>query len=823
MHYTSNDIVCITGGTLSSKADSLPLHAVSFDSRKIHWPHETLFAALPGEQRNGYHYIPEAYEKGVRHFLIQEAADAIEHTFPEGIFIRVPDVLKALQQLAAHHRKNMKMPVIAITGSNGKTVIKEWLHQLMSETNRVARSPKSYNSQIGVPVSLLQVDAASDYAIIEAGISKPGEMNRLATMISPDIGILSFMGEAHAEHFLCPEEKIREKLILFHDVKKLIYCSDSDWVRNAISAFATSHTSTSLFDWGTHPNAILQVVEETKQHHGLQLTCRYQSRLFRFYIPFNDAASRFNALSCVATLLALGFDIDAYLKGLAALVPVEMRLQQKQGIHDCILINDSYSADFDALKIALDFLEQQSGSYNRTLILSDLPETGVNESASYERLARLLNNCSLHRLIGIGPALHTHKNLFAPIPLTHFYETTEAFIKTIDLSGFQREAILLKGARRFQFERISSLLEEQLHETVLEISMNALRNNVKAYRRLLQPGVRCMAMVKAFSYGSGSHEVAGLLQDEGVEYLAVAYTDEGIALRKSGIQLPIMVMNPSSTEFESLVRYKLEPELFSFRILQDFTDYLHRRGILQYPVHVKLDTGMHRLGFLESECKQLCDTLTENKSVRVVTVFTHLAASEDPLQDAYTEKQANVFKSICTSLQHSLGYSFLRHVCNSAGIVRHPQLHFDMVRLGIGLYGADNSLPLDFVASLKSSITQIKHLRAGETVGYGRRGKLERDSAIATVRVGYADGYPRALSNGIGHMLVNGQQAPVIGNICMDMTMLDVTGLDVQEGDPVIVFGESPTVSEIAQLAGTIPYEILTGISQRVKRVYYQE
>ncbi|MFM7710708.1 MAG: bifunctional UDP-N-acetylmuramoyl-tripeptide:D-alanyl-D-alanine ligase/alanine racemase [Ferruginibacter sp.] len=823
MQYTSNDIARITGGRLSGIADSVSLHAVSFDSRKIHWPHETLFAALPGEQRHGYQYIPEAYEKGVRHFLIQETANTIEQTYPDSLFIRVPDVLKALQAVATHHRKQTHLPFIGITGSNGKTVIKEWLHQLMSETYRVARSPKSYNSQIGVPVSLLQVDSSNDYAIIEAGISKPGEMKRLEAMICPDIGILSFMGEAHAEHFTSPEEKIREKLILFHHAKKLIYCSDSEWVCKAITAFATEHTKTVLFDWGSSSSAMLQVLEETQLNDGLQITCLYQSKLFNIHIPFNDAASRFNVLTCVATLLALGLNIDVYLKALTSLVPVEMRLQQKQGIHDCILINDSYSADFDALKIALDFLEQQSGSYKRTLILSDLPETGTNEPANYERLAKLLDTRSLYRLIGIGPSFLKYQHLFSSESLTHFYETTEAFIKTIDLSIFQREAILLKGARRFQFERISTLLEEKLHETVLEISMNALRNNVKAYRRLLKPGVRCMAMVKAFSYGSGSHEVAGLLQDEGVEYLAVAYTDEGIALRKSGIQLPIMVMNPSSTEFESLVRYKLEPELFSFRILTEFTSYLHLRGIRQYPVHLKLDTGMHRLGFLSTELKTLCTILSENQAVRIESVFTHLAASEDPSEDNYTEKQAAVFKTCCNSLQTILGYSFLKHVCNSAAIVRHAHLHFDMVRLGIGLYGADNNLPLDYVATLKTTITQIKKLRAGETVGYGRKGKLERDSAIATVRVGYADGYPRALSNGIGYMLVNGQKAPVIGNICMDMTMLDVTGLDVQEGEMVIVFGESPTVSEIANLAGTIPYEILTGISQRVKRVYYQE
>jgi alanine racemase len=823
LHYTSDDIARITGGALTGEADSVPLHAVSFDSRKIHWPHETLFVALPGEQRNGYQYIPEAYEKGVRHFLIPETADGIGPLYPDSIFIRVPDVLNALQQVATHHRNQTQLPFIGITGSNGKTVIKEWLHQLMSETNRVARSPKSYNSQIGVPISLLQVDASNDYAIIEAGISKPGEMERLAAMIRPNIGILSFMGEAHAEHFSSPEEKIREKLTLFHHAQKLIYCSDCEWVRKAITTFASEHTETELFDWGTHPDAILQVIEETKLDDGLQLTCHYQSRSLNVHIPFNDAASRFNALTCVATLLALGLTIDEYLKAFLSLVPVEMRLQQKQGIHDCILINDSYNADFDALKIALDFLEQQSGSYKRTLVLSDFPASETNKSANYERLAKLLENRSLHRMIGIGPALLKHKQLFSFIPLTHFYDTTEAFIKTMDSSVFQREAILLKGARRFQFERISTLLEEQLHETVLEISMNALRNNVKAFRRLLKPGVRCMAMVKAFSYGSGSHEVAGLLQDEGVEYLAVAYTDEGIALRKSGIQLPIMVMNPSTTEFESLVRYKLEPELFSFRILSDFTGYLQLRGIMHYPVHLKLDTGMHRLGFTESVCPRLCSVLSQNDSLRVVTVFTHLAASEDPLQDDYTKKQAAVFNTCCDLLQATLGYSFLKHICNSAAIVRHPHLHFDMVRLGIGLYGADNSLPLDCVATLKTSVTQIKELPAGETVGYGRKGKLERDSAIATVRVGYADGYPRALSNGIGYMLVNGQKAPVIGNICMDMTMLDVTELDVQEGDPVIVFGESPTVSEIATLAETIPYEILTGISQRVKRVYFQE
>ncbi len=823
MHFYSHDITTITGGQLAGTPQSNVLRYISFDSRKIHLPKETLFVALSGLHRDGHQFIADAYEKGVRTFLINKKNEPISTAFPDCACIRVPDVLHALQKLAAAYRKQLPFPVIGITGSNGKTVIKEWLYQLMGDEKRVARSPKSYNSQIGVPVSVLQVDSENDFALIEAGISKPGEMSRLAAVIQPTIGILGFMGEAHAEYFSSPEEKIMEKLTLFHDVNQLIYCSDDTLVRDAMQSLVSEHPHINLIDWGAHPDAIVQVTEETRTAEGLRITVYYQHQSITVEIPFTDAASRFNALTCLTTLLTLGFETALLKKGLAELIPVEMRLQQKQGIHGCILINDSYNADFDALKIALDFLEQQSGSYKRTLILSDLPETGVQESASYERLGKLLNNRSLHRLIGIGPTLLNYRNLFASIPLTHFYETTDAFIKTMDLSIFQRESILLKGARRFQFERISALLEEQLHETVLEISMNALRNNVKAYRRLLKPNVRCMAMVKAFSYGSGSHEVAGLLQDEGVEYLAVAYTDEGIALRKSGIQLPIMVMNPSSSEFESLVRYKLEPELFSFRILTEFTSYLQLRGIMHYPVHLKLDTGMHRLGFMESACPRLCSVLSDNGSIRVLTVFTHLAASEDPLQDDYTKKQAAVFNTCCDSLQTALGYSFLKHICNSAAIVRHPQLHADMVRLGIGLYGADNSLPLDCVATLKTTVTQIKELPAGETVGYGRKGKLERDSAIATVRVGYADGYPRALSNGIGYMLVNGQKAPVIGHICMDMTMLDVTGLDVQEGDPVIVFGESPTVSEVATLAGTIPYEILTGISQRVKRVYFQE
>ncbi|MEY3678850.1 MAG: hypothetical protein RI924_991 [Bacteroidota bacterium] len=786
------------------------------DSRTVNDAAYGLFFALK-QRRDGHSFIPEIYHAGVRSFVISDPAFEVS-SYPDANFYLVENTLAALQLLAAHHRAKFHYPVIGITGSNGKTIVKEWLYELLSPVHHIIRSPKSYNSQIGVALSLWGMTHDHTLAIIEAGISQRGEMEALARMIQPTIGILTHIGAAHDEGFASKEEKVQEKLKLFNGAELLIYPQES------LSGLEDDLKSKSIFSWGEN-GADLQIIKTQHTEQGAAITAKYQQRELSIQVPFKDEASITNASTCWATLLALGDETAALTGRLSQLHPVQMRLELKKGINDCSIIDDSYSCDLSSLRIALDFLKQQNQHAKHTLILSDIPESGTRPAQLYEQLAALIAQKQVHRFIGIGPELHRHAANFSGE--AQFFSSTTEFLQHLSNLNFDEEAILIKGARAFQFEHISKLLVQKVHETVLEINLNALEHNLNYYKSQLKPGVGMMVMVKAFSYGSGSFEIANLLQYHKVDYLAVAYADEGVALRQAGIRLPIMVMSPDITAMDTLIAHRLEPEIHSFRILKSVESALKRHAQYQYPVHLKLDTGMKRLGFTIEELNQLLTDLENNELFRVQSVFSHLAAAEDPKEDNFTQTQIDLFNQMSSQIQINLQYPIKRHIANTSGISRWPHAQFEMVRLGIGLYGIDKSnetqSALQTVTRLKTTVSQIKQIKAGETIGYNRKGVLPQGGKIATVKIGYADGYSRLLGEGKGSMLINGQKVPTIGSICMDMCMLDITGTQVNEGDEVIVFNEEIKVQELAKAMKTIPYEVLTGISQRVKRIYYYE
>jgi alanine racemase len=797
------------------KNDTL-INTLLIDSRSVVSPESSLFFAILAH-RDGHEFISDAYANGIRSFVISNPS--YQDIYPDANFLLVPDVLLALQHLAAGHRRKFDLDVVAITGSNGKTVVKEWLYQLLAADFNIVRSPKSFNSQIGVPLSVWQISSDHTLGIFEAGISKSDEMAQLAAIIQPNIGILTNIREAHAEGFSSPKEKLLEKLKLFAGVKLFIYSPD----------YTETITSKQLpgekqFSWSTTGKADLEVLFVEPIKGRSYIRARYKNEEIECLIPFSDRASIENGIICWATLLALDYTPQEADLRLEKLTAVNMRLTLKNGINQCSVIDDSYSADISSLAIALDFLKLQNQHPVRTLILSDLYETGKNDKDLYTEISSLLKQKQVSRLIGIGPHISASAALF--VLESSFYESTQDFIRNFPAMHFNDETILVKGARRFEFERISKLLTQKIHDTIMEIDLNALANNLKFYKAKLKPGVRVMAMVKAFSYGSGSFEIANLLQYQKVDYLAVAYADEGISLRKAGITMPIMVMSPEPSAFEAIVKHKLEPELYNMDILKAFVDFLPDTQF-SYPVHLKIDTGMHRLGFEEPDLPDLLPLLRLEEKIKVVSAFSHLAASEDAQHDEFTAYQTGRFLKIAEQIRAELGYDFIRHISNTSAITRHPEAQLDMVRIGIGLYGFDSGLKgnagLHTVGVLKTTITQIKTVGPLETIGYGRRGILPEGGKIATVKIGYADGYRRSFGNGVGKMLVNGKAAPTVGNIAMDMCMLDITGIEAKTGDEVIVFNDQLTIGDLADQIGTIPYEILTNISQRVKRVYFYE
>ena len=820
MEYNIKNIAAIVDGKVLQLYRETMIEHLLTDSRKVYSSSTSLFFALKGSRRDGHQFIAELYKRGIQNFVISEAVKVTN--FPEANFILVGDTLEALQRLAGFHRKQFSIPVIGITGSNGKTIVKEWLYQLLHGNFNIVRSPKSYNSQIGVPLSIWQMSSHHELAIFEAGISKPGEMEKLEKIIQPTIGILTNIGEAHSENFPNREEKLKEKLKLFAHASKVISKGDDAWITRQMMRLEINN-----FFWGRNISSDLQVISVGREDFQTEITLSFKHDTFNFLIPFIDEGSIENAITCCSLMLVAGIDRSFIQNKMQQLQPVSMRLELKKAINQCSIINDSYSADLSSLTIALNFLDQQAAGSKRTVILSDFLQTGLTEEKLYDEIASLLRQHRTSKVIGIGKNISTY--LKTDNRATYqFYNSTEDFLQQFRSSQFKDETILIKGARIFEFEKIAHALEEKVHQTVLEINLNAIVHNLKAYQNFLHPSTKVMAMVKAFAYGSGGAEIAGILQYHKVDYLGVAYADEGVELRKAGIHLPVMIMNPEESTFDAIVENDLEPDIYSFELLHQFDGYLKRLGLQQYPVHIEIETGMNRLGFDEADMKRLAEAINQTDSFKIRSVFSHLAGSEDPAEDDFTLQQHAKFISASNELEKTLGYSFIKHMANSAAIIRHPLLQMDMVRLGIGMYGVDavntRSLELQPVATLKSTIAQIKYLKKGESVSYNRKGIVKRDSVIATIRIGYADGYSRLLGNGVGKMLINHQLVPVIGAVCMDMTMVDITGIsDVNEGDEVIVFGKELSIQQIAEWASTIPYEIMTGISQRVKRVYFEE
>jgi len=816
------EIAKIVGGEVFAPKELLQkkIANVVIDSRNIHRGENLLFFALKGAINNGHNYVPELIEKGVKSYVVSDRSVITG----EAAFILVENTSAALQKLAAYNRKQYTFPVLGITGSNGKTIVKEWLYELLSNDFRVVRSPKSYNSQVGVPLSVLLMDANFDLGIFEAGISQPGEMQNLEPVIAPEIGILTNIGDAHQEFFVSRGQKIDEKLLLFQNCKQLICRIDDEEITKKVNSFCTNN-GIMLVSWGTNaPKADLKITTES-QGKITEITALFQDKKYRFNIPFSDKSAIENACHCFATIVALELNPENYLKRFEVLQPVAMRLEIKEGINRCILINDYYNSDLNSLAIALSVLDWQAESkqQEKVVILSAIEQTGIPLPQLYKKVNDLLTEWGINKLIGIGAAMSKHKELFTILAV--FYNNTEDFQKRFQPHLFHSSAILLKGARHYEFEKISALLQQKAHQTVLEINLNALVHNLNIFRGLLEPGTKITVMVKAFSYGSGAVEIARLLQYQHVDYLAVAVSDEGVQLRNAGITLPIIVMNPEKESFTNMITYQLEPNIYSYELLKDFADSVAASGRQHYPVHLKIDTGMNRLGFKTTDqLNTVVQFLNRSHTLNVQSVFSHLVGSDDAAFDDFTHKQFQKFETACKFIANSLPYKFDRHILNSAGIERFSPKQYEMVRLGIGLYGISlTGLPLENISTLKSTVSLVKTVSKNETIGYSRKGILNHDSKIATVPIGYADGINRKLGNRNGCAFVNGKRVPIVGNICMDMLMLDVSGVDVAPGDRVEFFGSHIPVSESAEKIGTIPYEVLTGISQRVKRVYLQE
>jgi alanine racemase len=807
------------------------------DSRQVQSPARSVFFALRGKHYDGHGFVAGLYAQGVRHFVVDQAALA-DQALPGAHILAAESVVAALQALVAHHRQQFSLPVVGITGSNAKTIVKEWLGRLLAPGHQVAKSPKSYNSQVGVPLSVWPLGPAHTVGVFEAGVSRLGEMAKLAAIIQPTVGIFTNIGTAHDEGFASRHEKIQEKLQLFVNCRTLVYCQQHAQLRAEIEAWAAGR-EVALFGWGTGPGAALRLMAEARTSDYTQFTCWLAGEEHTLRIPFTDTPSIENCLHCVATLVCLGYRLDQVQQlvdqvfGTARNRVVPMRLELKRGQNGNWLIDDTYNNDLAGLSVALDFLAQhdQAGSGkapSRTVILSDLPETGLPSHLLYPQIARVLASHRVGKLIAIGEQFVAQQAVFHEFK-SYFFTSIDAFLTSFHQGEvpLRDEMVLVKGARAFGFERIAAQLQEKIHGTVLEINLDALAWNLGYYRSLLRPGVKVMVMVKALAYGSGSSEVANQLQRKGADYLAVAYADEGVQLRQAGVLLPIMVMNPASETFATLLAHGLEPELYSFRLLGQWLDFLAGQPAAgPYPVHLKIDTGMHRLGFLPAEVPDLLAILARHQSrLRVVSLFTHLAGADEARLADFSRQQLDTFRAAAAQIEAGLGYPTLKHALNSAGIVRFPHDQFDMVRLGIGLYGVESAglaqAELQVVGTLKTTISQIKSLPAGQTVGYGRHGLLQHDSRIGTLAIGYADGYDRRFGQGRGRVWVNGHLAPTIGNVCMDMTMVDLTGIPAEEGDEAIVFGAAPTLGELAKILGTIPYEIMTSIGERVKRVFY--
>ena len=825
MQYTIEQIAKILGAPFTGNGTDTVAHLLT-DSRSLSFPEETLFFAIHTKHGDGHNYIDDLCKRGVKNFVVEEKELAAAH--PEANFIVTGNSTRALQKLAAHHRSKFTIPVVGVTGSDGKTIVKEWLHQLAYENYNITRSPRSYNSQIGVPLSVWRLDEDSTLGIFEAGISQPSEMDKLQSIIQPTIGIITNISSAHQENFGTMEEKCHEKLLLFKNCDVIIYNADSPILAGCIGHALLPSREIAWSRKDSDKPLFIKRVE--KDDCGTTIEYRYLAFEASYRIPFLDEASVENSINCLAAALYLMVPPETIARRMAQLEPVAMRLEVKEGKNGCMLINDSYNVDTASLDIALDFMERRCSSLphlRKTLILSDIAQTGLPPRSLYNTVARSIERHKIDKFIGIGTEISSESDrLKKSARECHLFNSSEEFLKSPQFAALRGEAILIKGARSFLFENITELLEKKVHQTILDVNLSALRDNLNRYRNNLCPGTKSVCMVKADAYGAGALEVARTLEECHVDYLAVAVADEGAELRKAGIRTGIIVMNPEPSSFRTLFENKLEPEVYSFALLRQLTQAAEREGITDYPVHIKIDTGMHRLGFLPQEVPALTDELKRQKTLTPRSVFSHFVGSDSPLFDDFSKTQQQRFDEASNTLQAAFKHKILRHLCNSAGAERFKDAQYEMVRLGIGLYGVSpmgHDSMLRPISTLRTIILQIHDIPADETVGYSRRGRLTRPSRIAALPIGYADGLNRKLGNGRGHCIINGKQAPYVGNICMDVCMVDVTDIQCNEGDEVEIFGNTLSVETVAEWLDTIPYEVLTAVSNRIKRVYYSD
>lgn len=825
MTYTIEKITTLIGARRYGNADA-NIGFLLTDSRSLCFPEETLFFALKTERHDGHSYIPELYRRGVRNFVVTEVPEGYADGYPEANFLKVVDACKALQRLAERHRDEYNVPIVGITGSNGKTVVKEWLYQLLSADRYVTRSPRSYNSQIGVPLSVWLMNEQTEVGIFEAGISQLGEMQALRDIIQPTIAVLTNIGAAHQENFASREDKCREKMVLFHDAETIVYNGDDEMIRRVVSE--TTYKGEALYYSSADRKAPVFIAHVAKGDTSATVTYVYkQGREESYTIPFIDDASVANSITCAVVALRLGVTADKLAERMARLEPVAMRMEVKQGRHGCTLINDSYNSDVNSLDIALDFMNRRPDHQGRrrTLILSDIFQSGETAADLYREVGSLVKKRGVQKFIGIGPEISQNSGAI-PVAEKFFFSSVDAFIRSEVFRSMRDEVILIKGARAFGFDRITDLLVQKVHETVLEVNLGALVENLNYYRSFMKPETKLVCMIKADAYGAGSVEIAKTLQDHRVDYLAVAVADEGATLRRNGITSNIMIMNPEMTAFKTMFDYDLEPEVYSFRLLDALVKAAEKEGITDYPVHIKLDTGMHRLGFDPlNDMDELIRRLKHQSAIIPRSVFSHFVGADSDSFDDFSARQFKLFDKGSRQLQAAFNHKILRHIDNSAGIEHFPERQLDMCRLGLGLYGIDsrNNETIHTVSTLKTTILQLRHVPAGDTVGYSRKGKIDHDSLIAAIPIGYADGLNRHLGNRRGYCLVNGKRAEYVGNICMDVAMIDVTGIDCKEGDSVEIFGEHLPVTVLSDILDTIPYEVLTCISNRVKRVYFQD
>lgn len=852
MKYTIEKITTLIGARRIGETEAVVSWLLT-DSRSLCFPEETLFFALRSGRNDGHNYIPELYRRGVRNFVVERGhfrlsdvtrvSDVTASTGTGGglagaNILEVVSPLEALQRLAERHRDEFDVPIVGITGSNGKTMVKEWLYQLLSPYKIVTRSPKSYNSQIGVPLSVWLLGGQTEVGLFEAGISQPGEMQALRDIIQPSIGVLTSLGTAHQENFRSMDEKCQEKLSLFHDAKVVAYNSDDNVVSRCMrkSGYHGEKLSWSKED----PQAAMFIKKIERRNTVSTLYYIYKGKEGTYHLPFIDDASVECSIAAAVVALYLGVTPEELDVRMSQLEPVAMRLEVKEGQHGCTLINDSYNSDINSLDIALDFMSRrpdQEGK-SRTLILSDIYQSGVTPHELYHRVMELAVKRGVTKFIGIGKEI---KRILAaegggqiagdqtaklPGTVAFFFDDVEEFLRSEVFKGLRNEIVLIKGARDFGFDQITEMLEQKVHETILEVNLNAVVENLNHFRSYMKPDTKIICMVKADAYGAGAVEVSKTLQDHRVDYLAVAVADEGVTLRKNGITSNIMIMNPEMTAFKTMFDYDLEPEVYSFRIMDALIKAAEKEGITNYPVHIKLDTGMHRLGFDPvQDIDEVINRLKHQNAIIPRSVFSHFVGSDSDDFDTFSAHQFELFDTASKKLQSAFEHKILRHICNSAGIEHFPERQLDACRLGIGLYGVDSrdNHIINTVSTLKTTILQLRHVPKDETVGYSRKGVLTRDSVIAAIPIGYADGLNRHLGRGKGYCLVNGQKAPYVGNICMDVALIDVTDIPCKEGDTVEIFGEHLPVTVLSDILDTIPYEVLTGVSNRVKKVYYQD